>query len=362
MASIQKRTTAAGTLQYNVRWRRPDGKVSSRTFRRRADADAFRRQVEHDELRGLRIDPRGGRITLSAWWDLWWPSAVHLKPNTRARDESMYRTRIEPELGALRLDRIDRPTLRSWVVELEAEGLAPTTVAKCSQIVRKLLAAAVEDGRLGVNSADGLKLPRVPHRDTRFLTPAEVATLADAIAPEYRALVLLGAYGGLRVGEMLALRVGRLDLDGGRVQVLETLSDVRGQLVTGDTKTGAGRRTVPIPSVVTAALAELTKRKAAPAYVFTAPAGGPVWPRAFRRRVWLPAVRAAGLDGLRVHDLRHTAVAFWIAAGASPNEVAARAGHRSVVTVLDRYGHLLPSTAADVTDRLEAMASAAAAG
>ena len=62
----------------------------------------------------------------------------------------------------------------------------------------------------------------------------------------------------------------------------------------------------------------------------------------FRRNVWLPAIRAANLDGLRIHDLRHTAVALWIAAGASPKEVAQRAGHTSVSFVLDRYGHLFP--------------------
>jgi integrase len=76
----------------------------------------------------------------------------------------------------------------------------------------------------------------------------------------------------------------------------------------------------------------------------------------FRRRFWLPAVKRAGLTPLRVHDLRHSAVALWIAAGASPNAVAARAGHTSVVTVLDRYGHLLPGTADRVTDALDRMA------
>ena len=69
---------------------------------------------------------------------------------------------------------------------------------------------------------------------------------------------------------------------------------------------------------------------------------------------------AAGIDHLRVHDLRHTAVAFWIAAGASPKEIAVRAGHTSVVTVLDRYGHLLPSTEDHVTDALDEMAVSAA--
>ena len=71
-------------------------------------------------------------------------------------------------------------------------------------------------------------------------------------------------------------------------------------------------------------------------------------------------MRDADLAPLRPHDLRHTAVALWIAAGASPNEIAARAGHASVVTVLDRYGHLLPEHQGRVTDLLDEMAKNAA--
>ena len=63
--------------------------------------------------------------------------------------------------------------------------------------------------------------------------------------------------------------------------------------------------------------------------MFTAPKGGPLRVIAFRARTWRPATKNAGLDGLRIHYLRHTAVALWIAAGANPKEVAARAGiHR----------------------------------
>jgi integrase len=72
---------------------------------------------------------------------------------------------------------------------------------------------------------------------------------------------------------------------------------------------------------------------------------------AFRARAWRPATRAAGLDGLRIHDLRHTAVALWIAAGANPKEVAARAGHASVSSTLDRYGHLYPEADTALRDR-----------
>jgi integrase len=74
----------------------------------------------------------------------------------------------------------------------------------------------------------------------------------------------------------------------------------------------------------------------------------------FRHRIWRPATKAARLD-VRIHDLRHTAVALWIAAGANPKEVAARAGHTSVSFTLDRYGHLYPDADQALRDRLDAL-------
>jgi integrase len=85
----------------------------------------------------------------------------------------------------------------------------------------------------------------------------------------------------------------------------------------------------------------------------TADKGGVLRPSNFRVKVWLPAIRAAGLAPLRPHDLRHTAVALWIAAGASPKEVAVCADHTSTSFVLDRYGHLFPESDAALRDRLD---------
>ena len=76
----------------------------------------------------------------------------------------------------------------------------------------------------------------------------------------------------------------------------------------------------------------------------------------WRRRFWVPATKAAGLGHLRPHDLRHTAVALWIAAGAHPKEVAVRAGHTSVSFTLDRYGHLFPGSEEVLNDSLDALA------
>jgi integrase len=357
VASIEKRTTSKGEARWEVRYR-VGGREVSRTFKTRTDATNYRRQVEHDELRGASFDPRLGKITLTEWWALWWPSTANLRASTRARDEGYFESLISPTLGDLALTQIDRPALRAWVAELQSRGLAPATIVKAAQIVGKTLRAAVHDGRLPRNPVQGLELPRVERREPQFLTPEQVGALTDAMPEAYRALVPLGAYCGLRLGEMLALRRGRVDLLHRRIEVVATLYEIGGELVENPPKTRAGHRSVPMPRVVADAIVEhlAVVPGGAGDYLFRAPLGGPVRVASWRSRFWTPATRRAGLAPLRAHDLRHTAVALWIAAGASPKEIAARAGHSSVVTVLDRYGHLLPGSEERVTDALDAIA------
>jgi len=95
--------------------------------------------------------------------------------------------------------------------------------------------------------------------------------------------------------------------------------------------------------------------------VFTAPAGGPLRRSNYRRKIWLPALEKAGLEGLRFHDLRHTAVALWIHAGANPLEVKRRAGHERSAFTQDRYGHLFPNADEALAGRLDALGRSAAA-
>jgi integrase len=193
------------------------------------------------------------------------------------------------------------------------------------------MGAAVDAGMIPQTPCRRVPLPKVEREEMRFLTPAEVATLADPIDPRYRALVLVGAYGGLRIGELAGLRRSRVDLLRGTVTVGEIVVEVRGVLHIGPPKTRASLRAVGLPRFVVEELAvHLAGLDDPEAFVFTAPEGGWLRVNAFRARTWCQAVLGAGLDGLRIHDLRHSAVALWIAAGANPKEVSVRAGHASV--------------------------------
>jgi len=288
----------------------------------------------------------------------WSATTVNLKPSSRARDDSYLRNHVLPAFGQAPLARISHLDVRAWVADLNAKGLAPATVHKAYQTLAKTLRAAVDAGLIARSPCRDVPLPRVEREEMRFLDPTEIARLADRITPRYRAMVLLGAYGGLRLGELAGLRRGRLQLAQRHVRVAEIAVEVRGTLTFGTPKTRASRRSVPLPGFVAGALAEHLDAFCdhdPDTLVFAGRDGAALRANLWRRRHWRPAVTAAALDPLRPHDLRHAAVSLWIAAGASPKQIATWAGHTSVAVVLDRYGHLFPGHESAVLERLEAI-------
>ncbi|MFN0026840.1 MAG: site-specific integrase [Acidimicrobiales bacterium] len=212
-----------------------------------------------------------------------------------------------------------------------------------------------------VNPVDRLPLPKIERDEMRFISHDEVHHLADVIDPRYRAFLFLAGYGGLRLGELLGLRWSRVDLLRRQITVAETLVDVNNQISFDPPKTRASRRIITLPQLICDELAKVPDGTAEPGeLVFRSPDGKPTRASLFRKRYWTPAVNAAGLAPLRIHDLRHCAVSLWIAAGANAKQVAARAGHTSVSVVLDRYGHVYPDHDISLIDTLEAHAQRAA--
>jgi integrase len=359
MAHIEDRWKRPGNrdrLRYRARYIAPDGRERSKSFAKKADAKNWLDAQEASKVTQTWTDPALGRTLLRDWFDEWWATTTNLRASTAARDETYIRGYVLPSLGDAQLAALSQREVRGWVAELAARGLAPATVQKAYQLLGKLMAAAVDANMIAASPCRRVPLPRIEREEMRFLTPAEINRLADAIGVRYRALVLLGAYGGLRIGEMAGLRRGRVDLKRGMVEVVEIAVEVRGKLHTGPPKTRAGRRWIALPRIVVEALERHVPEGADPqGWVFGSSQGAPLRVMNFRHWIWLPATKAAGLTGLRIHDLRHTAVALWIAAGANPKAVSARAGHASVSFTLDRYGHLYPEADVQLRDHLDAL-------
>jgi integrase len=330
---------------WQARYRDPNGTQRTRTFPSKADARAWLSTVETDVLRGEWIDPAGGKVTFGDYATHWLTTKAGVAPRTLINIEGRLRNHLLPAFREVPLGRIQPSDIRGLVAGLTSAGRAPGTVKAVYLIAAQVFEQAVVDGMIPRSPCRGIELPRERHSDEmHFLTPEQVNDLASAIDERYRALIYTAAYGGLRAGELTALKGPRLNPLARTLEVVESMAEVQGRLELGPTKTGR-RRTIALPRFLAELLGEHVGCYPSPdGFVFTSAEGGPIRHRNFSRRHFRPAVSRAGLpEQLRFHDLRHTCAALLIADGQHMEAVKDHLGHSSIRVTSDRYGHLFPS-------------------
>jgi integrase len=316
MGSIEK--TPAGT--WRARYRDPQGRSRRQTFERKSDAQRFLEGAGVDMQRGTWVDPQLGRTTLAEWVGEWSTTAVHLRASTRSRYERDLRLHLLPRFGDRALATITPREVRAWVAEMVADGVPPSGINRRLRLFSRLMNAAVENELLARSPAKGVRAPQPTRTEARFLTASEVRDLAEAINPWFRVWVYFAAYTGVRWSEMLGLRGKDFDLLRRTATIERQLLEVQSRFV---------------------------------GFVFVNTAGNPPHASGFNAFTWARAKRRAGIEGVRWHDLRHTAVALAIEQGAHAKAIQERMGHASVSVTLDRYGHLLPSLGERIADGLD---------
>jgi len=350
MGTIEKHVRD-GRTTWVARWRDPAGKQRKRSFTKRTEAVDRLTAVQHALRTGCYVDPVAGRVDVAAWSARWLAAQGHLKPSTRARYAGILARQVVPRWGTTPLAAVRHADVAAWVSDLP---LAPATVRYVHRVFSLVLDLAVRDGRLAVNPAVGVRLPRAQPAEKRFLDHGQVQQLADA-AGEYRTLVLVLSYCGLRWGEAAALRAGRLDLMRRRLVVAESVTEVRGRLVWGTPKSHQ-QRSVPVPRFLVDDLAVQVAGKSADALVFTTPRGAALRNRNWRRDAFDAAATSVGLDGVTPHELRHTAASLAVSAGANVKAVQRMLGHASAAMTLDVYSGLFDDDLDGVAERLDAAA------
>ena len=216
--SEPERRVRNGRVRWYVRYFDPSGMRRSKTFDRKVDAQRFQRQVE-TSIRDTNsyIDPSRSKITCGAFADKWLNTQGHLKPSTLARYQGIVAKWIKPKWGSTPLNKITHADVAEWVSGIR---LSAASVRYVHRVMFLVLELAVRDGRISRNPAAGVRLPKVSHGEKRFLTRDQVFALADAAAQypilevgqQYRALVVVLGFCGLRWGEAAGLKVGRIDL------------------------------------------------------------------------------------------------------------------------------------------------------
>jgi integrase len=257
---------------------------------------------------------------------------------------------VAGRIGHVRLDALDAPTLDALYADMEAAGLARSTVRLIHTQLHRALADAVRWDLLVRNPSDLVDPPKPARRVLRTWTADQLRTFLAGVAEDrLAALYQLAAASGMRIGELVALEWPDVHLDGQYLTVRRS-------------KTATGRRRVELDPMTIAVLRAHRRRPAVErlafgagyrdhSRVFNRPGGEPLNPDAvsiqFKRR----AARL-GLPPVRFHDLRHGWATMALEAGEHPKVVAEQLGHASVRVTLDTYSHVAPGVQREAVTRV----------
>lgn len=342
--------------RWRASYRSPGGRLrSAGTFPHKAAAVRAGAAAEA-EARAPRWRDRSDadRVTWAAWCESWWPTRA-VEPSTLARDAARRDLHLLPRWGAVPVTGITRHDVRAWAGQLLVTGRSPATVQRIVHLLSASLAAAVDAELLDANPAARLRLRQGQQASERYLSREEYAAITEHMDERDAVVAHLLVGTGLRWGEAAGLHRHRLDTDRGVLRVVETWDTSAGQVKAYPK--GRRIRQVPVPRWVLDALPDPGPGRSCgeqhavgtcrSPLVLTAPRGGALDVDNWRRRAWEPAVRAADVDHVRVHDLRHTYASWLIQDGITLEEVGRLLGHVSPLTTR-RYAHLADTPHADV--------------
>ena len=236
----------------------------------------------------------------------------------------------------------------------KSKTLSPGTLIKHHNLLRSALSQGVIWRTLTRNVAEAVKPPKVSRKEMRALTGPEVHRMLEACEDTaWHSIFHTLTWTGLRRSELLGLRWKDVDLILASLRVVQSVQRLNtGEFIVQEPKTASGRRTIALSPASCLVLREHREKQEADAtllgrqlaeddLVFSHPDGSPRDPStltlAFRR-----LTRRIGLDGVRLHDLRHTMASLYLEQGVNPKTVAERLGHASVTITLDLYSHCLP--------------------
>jgi integrase len=348
-------------------WSPRDGKKIRRTFKNLSEAKGWRADATVGLRKRTLRAPSATTLNEAAvaWLDgakngiVRTRSGDKYKPSAIRSYESSLKRRLLPDFGGARLADIQRVDLQDLADRLLAQGLDASTIRNTLMPLRAIFRRAVARGEIGTNPTRELELPAVHGKRDRIASPDEAAKLLAGLLEGDRTLWAVAFYGGLRLGELRALRWEDVDLPAGVIRVERAWDQQEGIIAT---KSRAGRRTVPIASVLRAFLVEhKLKSGKADGFVFGRTSEQPFNPSS----VWLRADTAwknAKLAPIGLHEARHTFASFMIAAGVNAKALATYMGHSSVTTTFDRYGHLMPGNESEAAALLDAYLTGAHTG
>ena len=255
------------------------------------------------------------------------------------RDDRRYSRLWLREFPGSKIREVTPRSIEKVRQRLLDRGLAPSSTNRALAFLRHVLNLAVRDGLLAVSPMAQVKFLKESPGRLRFLSPEEETKLLEAIGPTYAPWVRLAILTGMRQAEQFGLRWEHVDLDQG--------------IITLPTTKAGGVQYVHLNGEAKATLQAMDSWQWS-LWVF--PSENPrahLDPRNFYKRVWMPAVRKAGIEWATWHDLRHTYASRLAMAGTTDYDIASLLRH-STTALVRRYAHLSPSHLKGVVEKVAA--------
>lgn len=298
------------------------------------------------------------KITFGQWLAKW--LSDYVVPNTRQKTIERYQGLVEkhiaPYIGQVELTKLTPSDIQALEAKLLANGMAPKGVEMVHNVISGAYKYALRMEAAWRNPAKSVTPPKIIRKEVE---PPEIPRVREILKlaeleehPLFPCFHLI-AYTGLRRGEALGLRHQDLNLEAGTISIVQTISrSLHKGIIVQPTKTNAGRRLLDLDDLTVGVLRAhlgnqlLRRMELEGAYednglVFPGPLGEPLNPMALTRAFQSFAKRL-GLEGAKVHDLRHFHASVMLQNGQSLLLVSKRLGHASISTTGDVYGHLLP--------------------
>jgi integrase len=280
-----------------------------------------------------------------------WEAAGNITARTAQRYRQLVENQIVPHLGARALQKVTRLDVEGWHTSLRNSGLATRTIGHAHRVLGGALRDAERDGMVVKNVCKIQKPPKVA--ETEMVIVQDVpALITKIVGARLYVLGVVALSTGMRLGEILALRDRRLDLDRKVVEVAEALEETQAKgIVFKPPKSKAGRRKITLPDIAVEALREHRKQllelrmklglgKFGPDdLLFPNLDGEPLRPSTVSSD-WGELAERIGMPEITFHGLRHTHVSQLIANGVDIVTVSKRLGHAKPSVTLAIYAHM----------------------
>ncbi len=296
---------------------------------------ATEKKVEHakEAKQAPKEKPVLAEISLDSFWlDHFFP---HIKIHLRSwrRSEQLYRIRIKPKFGAMKLKDINKREVQLFQNDLAKENLSPASIDHHVKLLKRMLSACVEWGYLDVNVLRGFRLINADNAKENYLDLDQVKRLVDVLdsnsdsMPSWIIKCLVST--GMRLTEVTEGRWAEVDLDAGIWRVPAERSKSKKAMV----KYLSDSAKYVLQEVGTQGKSE---------FIYPNPKTGK--PYTTITRVWYRFRKLAGIpSNVRIHDLRHTYASLLVQAGRSLYEAQRLMSHQDHRSTM-RYAHLAPKT------------------